>query len=40
MNQLYVLEKCHVSNLDGDADACVLGKGWKFIQSTTPQEKM
>jgi hypothetical protein len=31
MNLLYLLEKCHISILDGGADTCVLGQGWEVL---------
>ena len=31
MNLLFLPETYHISILDGVADTCVLGKGWKII---------
>jgi phosphoserine aminotransferase len=31
MNLLHLPEKYHISILDGGADTCVLGQGWKVI---------
>jgi hypothetical protein len=31
MNLLHLLEKYHISILDGGADTCVLGQGWEVL---------
>jgi hypothetical protein len=31
MNLLFLPDKHHISLLDGGADTCVLGKGWKIL---------
>jgi hypothetical protein len=31
MNLLHLPEKYHISILDGEADTCVLGQGWKVL---------
>jgi hypothetical protein len=30
-NLLFLPEEYHISILDGDADTCVLGKGWEVL---------
>jgi hypothetical protein len=31
MNLIHLLEKYHISILDGGADTCVLGQGWEVL---------
>jgi hypothetical protein len=31
MNLLFLLEKYHISILDGGANTCVIGKGWETL---------